>query len=222
MKKWKLCLMVTSAVLASAGLLYGLALSIICKGVASSEAAGWAQAIGAIAALGVAIWVSFDQHRRHEAREQRRDAEEVDGMLRSLRSEWDVILFGIQRQVGPLLEQSKPGTAFMITYPVAEQPFKVYYGLIPKLGMIKNTRLRQQIILAYGRGQGVVLTFRHNNALIESHQEAQRRAATGVAYDIRAAENAWEILCTYGDALRTNYAETKIEVTNLLAMLPTA
>jgi hypothetical protein len=131
-----------------------------------------------------------------------------------------VILFGLQRQVGPLLEGNKVGAAFQVSYPIAEQPFKIYYGLIPKLGMIRDNQLRQQIIHTYGRGQGVVLTFRHNNELIESFNEARRRAATGASYDIHAVENARAVLCAYGDALRENYAETKLEVIKLLAILP--
>lgn len=209
------------------GALFGGVAICICTWMAGSafdlnkgECAAWVQAVGSIAALAVAIWVSSSQLRRQEARDQRRDAEEVDGMLRSLRSEWEVILFALERQVGPLLEASRTGSPFQVRYPLAEEPFKIYYGLIPKLGMVRNDQLRQQIIHTYGRGQGVVMTFRHNNEMITALDEARSRAVTGAPYNVGAADAALEGLCAYGDALRRNYAETKVEVLKLLEMLP--
>jgi hypothetical protein len=61
MKKRNLRLIVIGCAVAGAGLLYGLIQSIACKGIASSEAAGWVQAVGSIAAIIGAYYVGERQ-----------------------------------------------------------------------------------------------------------------------------------------------------------------
>jgi hypothetical protein len=90
MKNWMRYLIGIGASVASAGLLYGLVLSIICKGVASSEAAGWAQAIGAVATIAVAIWIPYEQKRGASIVERRTFLERsvvLAGRLRGITAE---------------------------------------------------------------------------------------------------------------------------------------
>lgn len=64
MKKFNRYLVPIGILLISAGMLYGLVRSIMCNGIESSEAAGWAQAIGAIAAIGGAFFIAHQERRR--------------------------------------------------------------------------------------------------------------------------------------------------------------
>jgi hypothetical protein len=201
-------------------LTFGFIYSVSSKGLESSEAAGWMQAIGSVAAIFTAIWVSSDQHRRQESRDRQRDEDEVNGMLCSLRSEVETSFEFIQSQIGSQLEGGQPNTAFMAIYPVPEEPFKIYYGLIPKLGMIRDSKTRNLIVSAYSRGQSLVLTCRYNNELIEKFRQASRITPQGIAHDGNAASAAEATLKNYGDALRANYRKMKCEVIQLLAVLP--
>lgn len=185
-----------------------------------SEAfAAWVQAIGSIGAILVAIWVSSEQHRKQGIREAEREEAEVDGMLRSLRSEIETMLEAVQERVGKALDGSAPGSRFDTIYPIADEPFRVYYGLIPKLGMIKGDQLRKRIVATYAHAHGLVMTFQYNNELIVRYNAAVVCARNGMQSNIEDLKNAEVTLCNYGDGLRRIYGETKSQANKLLAML---
>ncbi|MFC7514583.1 hypothetical protein ACFQUU_06165 [Herbaspirillum sp. GCM10030257] len=195
-------------------------LSFESKIIWSEEAAGWVQAIGSILAIGVAIWVSHDQHVKQQGREQARETYEVSGILFSLRGELESSLAGIKRNIGTLIEVS-PGPEFNVTYPLPEDPFVIYAGLIPKLGMIPDHVLRTQIIETYAKAKSLVLTFIFNNQLVEEHALAKQRAEnTKQPEDIQAQDKAWNHLKTYGITLRSSYRSAMSDAEQLLIKLP--
>jgi hypothetical protein len=220
MKGWKawLCALMVFAI--GSVLIFGLIRAIAVKNIESSEAAGWMQAIGTVAAIVAAIWVSAEQHRRQVERDEDRERNEVDGVLRSLRTELETSLEFVEGGIGKDLEMSQKGTPFKVIYPVSEDSFKVYSGLIPKLGMIRSDDLRKQIIHTYGRCHGLILTFRYNNEMVEVFNAANRQVGPGFAQDSKTADWAERGLQRYADALRENYRETKVAVEKLLTMLP--
>jgi hypothetical protein len=187
----------------------------------SEASAAWVQAIGSIGAILVAIWVSAEQQRKQGLREAEREEAEVDGMLRSVRSEIETMLEAVHERVGKALEGSAPGSRFDTSYPIADEPFRVYYGLIPKLGMIKGDQLRKRIVATYAHAHGLVMTFQYNNELILRYNAALVRARSEKLSDVGDLESAELTLRTYGDGLRSIYSETKSQAHKLLAMLPT-
>ena len=106
-----------------------------------------------------------------------------------------------------------------MTYPVSEDPFSIYNAVIPKLGLILDDQLRNQIILTYGRAKSLVLTFRFNNELLERYLAAEATAKRSKStLDIADADKLLDSLELYGDSLRQSYREVKGEVEALNTM----
>jgi hypothetical protein len=185
--------------------------------------AAWVQAVGSIGAILAAVWVSYNQHEKQREIAKQRETEEVLGMLYSLRSEIETSIQSIESDIGARLAEI-PGPEFNVTYPVSDNPFPIYTGLIPKLGMIRPHQVRKQIVLTYALAQGLVMTFRLNNQLIDEHEAASNAPLHGSqeSKDSKTADQAWHRLADYGVGLRKSYAEVVSHAKALLELLPKA
>jgi predicted histidine transporter YuiF (NhaC family) len=82
----------------------------------SQDIAAWVQAFGSVGAILVAVWVSYEQHRKQEAHERQREVDEERGLLKSLRSEIETLMAIAHARVGKAIVTSSPGTGLR-TYP---------------------------------------------------------------------------------------------------------
>ena len=188
-------------------MLCGLGAAIYCKGFSSSETAGWMQAIGSFVAIGAAILVAYLQSVTQDQQAAKRDQDEVEGMLDCLSCEMQMI----RRNTAILLDEHIIGSTqgVEIVYPVPPEPFKIYDRFIPKLGMIKDEALRNQIVETYTYAASFVATIRQNNAMFEAWQKAVivfRKTNSDV--DKREVDLAYASLSFYGDGVRNIYSET--------------
>ena len=198
-------------------MLYGLGAAIYCKGFPSSETAGWMQAIGSFVAIGAAILVAYLQSITQDQQAAKRDKDEVEGMLDCLSCELQMI----RRNAAILLDEHIIGSTqgVEIVYPVPPEPFKIYDRFIPKLGMIKEEALRNQIVETYTYAASFVATIRQNNVMFEAWQKAVivfRKTNSDV--DKREVDLAYASLSAYGDGVRNVYNET---VARMEAMIDT-
>lgn len=199
-------------------LIGGLVVALECHGYGSSEAAGWMQAIGAIAAILAAIWVSYDQHRKTLIREQDKERRDLDGMIRSLRSEVEILWSGIGERIGSVLKKSDVGSPLMLHFPVAENPFKIYDSCAGRIGAVEDDELRKLVLVAYSQADGVLQSIKLNNTLIEEfnrtsilYAETQMNLHHQMMIDTRVK------LCVYGDTLRIIFLEFNQTLKDLMA-----
>jgi hypothetical protein len=186
----------------------------------SGHVASWAQAFGSIAAVVAAFLVADRQHKNQLLMEEKRSLDQEHRMLLSFRSELESLTAAIRTRMDEAIATSEPDKAVLVRYPVQEDPFAVYRGMVQNLGFIQDHQLRNAIITTYARARGLIQTFRYNNQLIEEAVDAEMR--TRGALDDAAAFMAGRTLKNYGSGVRTTYRDTLTEVDALLALLPTA
>ena len=182
--------------------------------------AAWVQAVGSIAAIVFAIALTWYQGEASIEREKIKEAEEVKGLLLSIRDELNVSMQMAQLMVGDQLEQTERGTGFYATFPVQEDPFNIFNSVSNRLPMIKNETLRLQIIKTYGIAKGAIGTFHQNNALVAEYESVWRAAQkSGSAAEQDDAKRVGDQVVRYGDSVRDHYAQIKIEVAELFSLL---
>lgn len=182
----------------------------------------WVQAVGSIAAILVAVWVSADQAEQQRFRDAERERAEIAGILGSLRAELATTFAYITSEVDPVLNV-EPERAVRVVFPLPEYPFQIFDGLIPKLGLIPEASLQRQIIHTYALAKSLVMTTRAHNGLVEALDRAEsipEYPAPLIA--ARARENAHAALLAYGRSLRESVGATRKEVITVLAALDRA
>ena len=188
--------------------------------IEAKDWAAWVQAVGSIAAIFFAVVLTWYQGERSIEREQKKEKEDLEGLLLSIKDEVSVNMEMAHQTIGIALENTEPGTAFYFTFPVQEDPFYIYNSITNRLHLIKDEKLRFQIIKTYGVAKGVVQTFRFNNELVAKIELARRmQLSNGAFRDAMGAQLVEAQIREYGDKVRGQYAQVKIEVENLLSIL---
>lgn len=182
--------------------------------------AAWVQAVGSIAAIVFAIALTWYQGEASIERERIKEKEDVNGLLLSIKDELSVNMQMAHETVGKALEKTEPGKAFYVFFPVQEDPFCIYNSVTNRLHLIKNEKLRLQIIKTYGVAKGAVQTFRFNNELVTKIELARRMYNSNGTFRDAVGVKLIEVqINEYGDKVRGHYAQVKIEVENLLSIL---
>jgi hypothetical protein len=188
--------------------------------LSKSDWAAWVQAIGSIGAILVAVGVARHQSESQRQLEERKERDDVAGLLRCLRSDMAVSLEQLSRGIGPMIQEMGPDSAFRIVWPISENPFPIYHGLIPKLGTIRDDKLRDQIVRAYAAAQSFIHTIRFNNELEANMRKAESLVRGGMPlqaiHDIyRQPSNE---LTRYGHEVRISF-QTVLHETNAMMTL---
>jgi hypothetical protein len=132
----------------------------------SFEWPAWIQAVGSISAILVAIWVSSHQVWQQRTYDLAREQDELDGVLRSIRGEVFTTQLYFASEVTPAFSNAESGQQIRTIFSLPEYPFPIFDGLIPKLGMISDKKLLQDIIRAYAQTKSFALTAKvHNSSL---------------------------------------------------------
>lgn len=193
------------------------------RGWGSSDAAGWMQAIGAFLSIGTAILVTQLQLSAQEKLVGKNQAEELAGILNSLRCEIEITSRNAATLVGSLIKGTKEGEGVFVTYPVPEAPFNIYYGVIPKLGLIKTEGIRVKIVETYAFAASFVATIRYNNELVEKWEASRLAAArTQTKIDVLELERTHAAVCNYGNGVRRIYNEAMTQAMDLIEVLRSA
>jgi len=131
----------------------------------SADWASWVQAWGSIAAICAAIWVAHDQHEKSETRHARAEKDEVRNFLSGVREELQVNWAVYMQQVGVHVNEFRKGEAIELTWPVPDNPFKVYAATVHVIGRLPDANLRKSIIVTYVVAGGLLHTWRMHNEL---------------------------------------------------------
>lgn len=134
--------------------------------------ASWLQAVGAIIAIAIAIWVPYLQRRQALGAMKAAELDQVRHVLRNLLDEMIIITSGFKEGNGKKLMDVIDGQPFNAIIPIMERPFPIFDASASKLGLIQNDELRRHIITAYSRANGFISSVRLNNALVDRLDEA--------------------------------------------------
>ncbi|MDH1522188.1 hypothetical protein [Achromobacter mucicolens] len=169
----------------------------------SEQWAGWMQAIGSIAAIGAAIWISSNQHRTSEKREARQRADATRNYLSATRAELSVLWSTYNLRVGDRLTQHNPTELLDLIWPIDHDPFVVYNSNGQMLAGIDDDALRTMLIQTYALGRGLISTWRMHNSLL---QDAVRLARYANEFPSEvtqsAARHARGLAVAYGPVLQ--------------------
>jgi hypothetical protein len=189
----------------------------------SFEWPAWIQAVGSISAILVAIWVSSHQVRQQRTYDLARQQDELDGVLRSIRGEVFTTQLYFASEVTPAFRNTESGQQIRTIFSLPEYPFPIFDGLIPKLGMISDKKLLQDIIRTYAQTKSFALTAKVHNKLVEEVENAERDCSgAGSSNAMRVRDIATANLARYGVQLRDSYVTAFYELQELSAALAIA
>lgn len=185
--------------------------------------AAWMQAVGSIAAIWAAVVVAKEQS--ESLRRDRESAASTDNkrILLCLQSDLAATEIYAIRNEFPKLLDAASGTAVNIFFPIPENPFQVYNGLIPRLGTIADDELRTQLMLMYAAARGTVGTLRYNNDLLMAIKDADTayyNNPIGPLNNLMVSARAEHK--DYGDKVRESIRITVEQMASLKPMLEAA
>lgn len=176
----------------------------------SPAAPAWVQAWGSIAAIGAAVWVGYDQNAKAGQRHRREQDSELRNYLAGIKDEMEVLWSLYMEQVGTEIEESEVGKPILVWWPTPEEPFVVYRSGIDKIGRLNDDSLRKKIISTYALANGLLLTFKAHNGLVDSSVELVRKAnEQPTEANIAAQDEAVEEWVKYGEQLKKQHERTK-------------
>lgn len=152
----------------------GLTTSIIQKGLGSSDAAGWIQAIGATLGLGIAIWIPYDQKNQATKDDI---ASRREGALRvciALYDELTLILESLSNKMAMEIIDGSPTEPFPYELPLGPNPHPIFDAYIERLVEIDDKETRHKIISAYDSGDALRELIRLNTRLMHELKDLQR------------------------------------------------
>lgn len=183
----------------------------------------WIQAVGSIAAILAAVWVSSDQVEQQRQREAERESAEIASILSILNAEVETSLKYIEREISPVLADTKVGNPIKYTFRMPEYPFPIFDALIPKLGIIPSPALQRQIIHAFAQAKSSAITIQVHNDLADALERVEiRYRANPPQAGNGEYGGALRSLTHYGDPLRLSCEETLKELRGLQKTLSEA
>ncbi|WP_063580976.1 hypothetical protein [Achromobacter ruhlandii] len=174
----------------------------------SEQWASWVQAWGSLVAIGVAIWVPKDQYDKAAQLRAKDAKDEVRNFLAGVREEllvtWEVYM----RQVGQAVEETGPDEAVEWTWPVPDNPFKVYAATVGMIGRVPEDQLRNAVMSTYIVASGFLLTWEMHNGLRAARDSVPKVTVAPEGY---RANDVWMerhlALSTYSKQLRKHQEE---------------
>lgn len=186
-----------------------------------AEWAYWVGAIGTITAVGVAIAVAAYQNASHDRRQASADEDAERGLLLGIRAELSISLGLVEDRVGQIIDSMEPGDIFDGIFPIAERLMPFYAAMLPNFHLIKDHKLRVQIIRTHTIANSLVSTFRANNDLVAEYVAASILAQRSESeVDTEIAVRRHVLLVDYAVGLRELYIQARTEIQDLLGVLP--
>lgn len=139
---------------------------------------GWAQAIGSLIGIGIAIWVPYKQRRDSENAQKDAERAEERRILSCIFDEFDHVddLFrngGVQSAINGTA--AEPYFNFEVTMPSPMIPVCTAY--LDRLDKVQNRVIRHHIIRAYSAVMGFAEALKDNNRVLADLKNARTRNA---------------------------------------------
>ncbi|MEK6315244.1 MAG: hypothetical protein V4807_12565 [Burkholderia gladioli] len=131
-------------------------LALIVSGQYGQTVAAWAQAIGAIAAIGGAAWVAQGQMRQARAD----DAEETRAFVQAVLDELTVVWDDYAPTLGKRLRETGDDEILSLPAPPRKRVFVIYPNNSARLGKVDDAELRRLIVDVYAQAESLLHAFR--------------------------------------------------------------
>jgi hypothetical protein len=143
---------------------------------------GWAQTIGALIGLAIAIWVPAKQKKDADKAEEARRRDEQVRICMAFRDELIILRHHFdQRNVVEILRDA-PDEIFDMEIPIPRKRFPVFNAMVGRLIDVDDTAIRRGVIQAYGTANGLIDVAAMNNRRLWAYTELGR--------DARCADNS--------------------------------
>ncbi|MCU6618546.1 hypothetical protein OCO52_18820 [Achromobacter mucicolens] len=188
----------------------------------SGDWASWVQAWGSIAAICAAIWIASDQHAKVREQQESDRHDDVRNFLSGIREELHINWVVYMQTVGKAVLASKDGAAVDVTWPVPENPFKVYASTVGLIGQVPDDQIRKQIVATYVVAGGLLLTWKMHNTM-----RAARDAEAELVEDMNGARpnGTWVVLqrdlTRYSQQLRKHQNDAEAMISVAVAQIDT-
>lgn len=150
-------------------LIAGFGIAVRCKGFGSSEAAGWAQAIGSFGAIVGAVYIMNSQFRDATYRAKEARSAELGNLLKAVGSEisaFEKMLSVIQSDM-----TNNPSMVFsgryQMVYPEILASFPIYEACALEIGKIENDVFRNEIVETYAEIRAFLAALNKNSTFAE-------------------------------------------------------
>lgn len=203
-------------------LLGGFAFSPWGRSILQSDSApAWVQAVGALFALGIAIWVPARQHQLELSHARDREAEDLRRTLTSIRDELEVRYEQYRALIQPEIYEAKEKEFLACYWLLPGNSFPVYHSVLAKLSAIESASLRKTIVRCYALMEGLLKTIDCNSDLARSYMAAQVSLTLNPCQQTHDAfELARQALEDYFPRVLESDEHAVASLHDLLAMLP--
>lgn len=141
--------------------------------------AAWVQAVGSIAAILAAVWISHRDNANANKRALAAERSEAAALLKMIEAELAVQWNQYNMSAGALLVNVQAEQPFLSFWQPPAVPFTVQSSCVGRLIAIDDAELRQKIILAYAEFTLLLRQFGVNNREIDSIEQTNRMLIQG-------------------------------------------
>lgn len=142
----------------------------------SSDLAAWVQAVGSVAAILVAVWISHQDSQNAEKRARAAERSEAESVLRIIAAELFVQWTQYESSAGSVVLNAQDKKPMLFYWEPPNTPLPVQMACIGRLIGIEDTDLHRKIVLAYAEFTLLIRLFRLNNRELENIDQANRLA----------------------------------------------
>jgi hypothetical protein len=132
----------------------------------------WVQAVGSIAAIGVAVWVFAAQNKIQRDRDDDNERKAVLRLLLALRDEIYTTMQATNLTFGKDIRAAVKGKGIRVVFYMNDRAFKIYNNNVDKIGSIPEDDLRHAVIAAYARFELFLILMKINNDTLADYTDA--------------------------------------------------
>ncbi|SDV49846.1 hypothetical protein [Chitinasiproducens palmae] len=166
---------------------------------------------------GVATWWTLSAQ---EKRAKRAQVAQTRALLQSISSEFETVLELYKLAVGNRISGLPDTGPVDLLWIAGSQYFPIYTANAAAIGTLDDHDLRQAVIIAYSRAQGLIDTFRMNNELLLRYDAAHVHHSLAPSDAARLLEQErLSALVLYGPSVRRAHQGLSEAVENALRLL---
>jgi hypothetical protein len=134
--------------------------------------------VGALATVLGGLIATHWAHKRNVDLHRLQQQSKIDGLLRAIRCELEILAELYQKTGGGSLGALKPGEPFLSTMTISERYFMVYPTNTDIVGQIDDWELVKQIVMTYNLAIALQDAFKVNNQYYTELLEAQKHGCS--------------------------------------------
>ena len=136
--------------------------------------------IGSIIGGGFVLLGVSREHKNNLKLHEFQRRKRIDGVLRAIRYELEILGQIYQQKAGSLVEKLEDGKPYMVYFSLTEKYFIVYPNNTEIVGQIDDSELCKAIVVTYNKANFLLESFRINNWYLDRLSDFQKLRAENV------------------------------------------